>query len=103
MYTISNQESLLVICAVAVLCLGLMLWLYFSNGERETVLVSPFNGGAPAPSTEQVYQVQIKDWCKGELKFCPLLTGTGDECQALKRDLLKRGYSVTDVRVVQIV
>lgn len=97
-----NQDSLLMICAVAVLCLGLMLWLYFSNGERETVLVSPFSA-APAPATDALYQVQIKDWQGQEFVFCPLFTGTADACQRLKKDLMTRGYSVTDVRVVQIV
>jgi hypothetical protein len=99
----SNQDSLLVVCVLSVIVLAGMLWLYFSNGEWETVLVSPFSGGAPAPSTEQVYQVQIKDWVDQEFKFFPLINGAADECQALKRDLLKRGYPVTDVRVVQIV
>jgi hypothetical protein len=81
-----------------------MLWLYFSNGESEqTVLVSPFSGSASAPSTEQVYQVQIKDWVSQEFTLHPLFNGTADECQALKKDLLKRGYSATDVRVVQLV
>jgi hypothetical protein len=100
-----NQDPLLIICGLMALVLGGMLWMYFSNGEpqEQTVLVSPFSGGASAPSTEQVYQVQVKDWCKEGLKFYPLLTGTGDQCQALKKDLLKRGYSVSDVRVVQLV
>lgn len=101
----TTEDQLLVVCLTAALCLVLMLWLYFSNGEpqEKTVLVSPFSGGASAPSTEQVYQVQIKDWVNQEFTFHPLMTGTADECQALKKDLLRRGHPVSDVRVVQLV
>jgi hypothetical protein len=98
-----SEESLMVVCLTAAVCLGLMLWLYFSgvSGDSEPVVL--LSGDAGAPCRSGLYQVQVKEWEGGEYVFKGVFKGTCELCQAMKKDLLKRGYSVTDVRVVQLI
>jgi hypothetical protein len=98
----TNLDQLLVVCLTAAVCLGLMLWLYFSNGTQETVLVSPFNGGT-VPVQQGLYKVQVKEWVHATFTYVDVYTGTAQECKVQYNILRKRGYSLTDVRVVQVV